>query len=353
MNKYILLLFLIPTLLLSKVDNSLVNANANISKSRTGLSALILLVSNMSDTIYSLQKERGASSGFISSDGEKFSSKLNATRKNSDLAISTLMNNININKNLLSEYLSDSEFANLSRNNKELSLVRKGVDNLKIDFTFVYSKYSRLIALLFLNISDVSDKIKDEELSRLLYNYSILQLYEESLGQKRAMLSALFSKKDFSKEIYEDYLTSDVYENIYLKTFLNSINENTKKLYEEKLKDASVLEVEKYEKLAYAKLNGEVVDVNPIKWFDTVTKKINLIQDIEHKLLDDILIVVDKLNNNQINLTKDEKNWLENHQVLKVGNEPDYAPWDFNKDGKPMGFSIDYINLLTSKLGIK
>lgn len=355
MNKYILLLFLIPTLLLSKVDNFVVDANA--SKSRTGLSALMLLVSDMSNTIHSLQKERGASCGFISSDGEKFSSKLNATRKNSDLAISTLMKNVNINKNLLSEYLSDSEFVNLSRNNKELSIVRKDVDNLKIDFTFVYSKYSQLIALLFLNISDVSDKIKDEELSSLLHNYSILQLYEESIGQKRAILSALFSKKSFLQEIYEYYLTSDIQGNIYLKTFLHNSNENTKKLYDKKLKDASALELEleleKYEKLAYAVLNGKVVDINPLEWFDTVTKKINLIQDVEHELFNDILIAVDKLNYNQINLTKDEKNWLENHQVLKVGNEPDYAPWDFNKDGKPMGYSIDYINLLTSKLGIK
>ncbi len=54
-----------------------------------------------------------------------------------------------------------------------------------------------------------------------------------------------------------------------------------------------------------------------------------------------------------LNLTQDEKNWLQAHKVLTAGNEFDYAPWDFNKDGKPVGYSIDYVNLLASKLGIK
>ncbi|MDH4944830.1 transporter substrate-binding domain-containing protein [Sulfurimonas sp. C5] len=57
--------------------------------------------------------------------------------------------------------------------------------------------------------------------------------------------------------------------------------------------------------------------------------------------------------NLDLNLTQDEKTWLLDHKVLKAGNEFDYAPWDFNKDGKPTGYSIDYVNLLASKLGIK
>jgi len=52
-------------------------------------------------------------------------------------------------------------------------------------------------------------------------------------------------------------------------------------------------------------------------------------------------------------LSVEEKAWLEEHPILRVGNEPDYAPWDFNIDDTPMGYSIDFVNLLAAKLDLK
>jgi len=54
-----------------------------------------------------------------------------------------------------------------------------------------------------------------------------------------------------------------------------------------------------------------------------------------------------------IHLTKKEKNFLKSHPVITAHNEADYPPYNFIKDGKPQGFSIDYLNLLAHKLGIK
>ncbi|QKF67939.1 BvgS-like domain-containing signal transduction protein (PAS domain) [Arcobacter venerupis] len=54
-----------------------------------------------------------------------------------------------------------------------------------------------------------------------------------------------------------------------------------------------------------------------------------------------------------ISLNSQEKEWLDEHLIIKVGNEPDYAPWDFNRNNEPLGYSIDYIKLLASKLGVK
>ena len=54
-----------------------------------------------------------------------------------------------------------------------------------------------------------------------------------------------------------------------------------------------------------------------------------------------------------INLTKEEQLYLKKHPVIKAHNEKDWPPFNFNVNGKPQGFSIDYMNLLASKLGIK
>jgi PAS domain S-box-containing protein len=53
------------------------------------------------------------------------------------------------------------------------------------------------------------------------------------------------------------------------------------------------------------------------------------------------------------NLTSEEKQWLGQHPVIRVHNEKDWAPFNYHDQGKPKGLSIDYMNLLVEKLGIK
>ena len=54
-----------------------------------------------------------------------------------------------------------------------------------------------------------------------------------------------------------------------------------------------------------------------------------------------------------VRLTPEEKAFLKDHPVLRVSNETDYPPFDFTTDGKPDGYSIDYLNLLAERLGIQ
>jgi len=52
-------------------------------------------------------------------------------------------------------------------------------------------------------------------------------------------------------------------------------------------------------------------------------------------------------------LTPQEREYLQNHPVITVHNEGDWAPVNFYEDGTPQGFSIDYINLLAQKTGLE
>lgn len=54
-----------------------------------------------------------------------------------------------------------------------------------------------------------------------------------------------------------------------------------------------------------------------------------------------------------LELTKQEKEFLNKHPVIKVANEMDWPPFDFNEYGKPQGYSIDHIELIAKKLGLK
>jgi len=54
-----------------------------------------------------------------------------------------------------------------------------------------------------------------------------------------------------------------------------------------------------------------------------------------------------------VNLDKEEKAWLKAHPVIRVTSEADYYPFDFRINENPTGYSIDYVELLAERLGIR
>lgn len=54
-----------------------------------------------------------------------------------------------------------------------------------------------------------------------------------------------------------------------------------------------------------------------------------------------------------LEFTPEEKQFIKTHPQISVANEMDWPPFDYNEYGKPKGFSIDYIKLLSKKIGIE
>jgi len=54
-----------------------------------------------------------------------------------------------------------------------------------------------------------------------------------------------------------------------------------------------------------------------------------------------------------LKLTKKEKEFIRKNPILKVHNELNWPPFNYNEDGKATGYSIDYMNMLASKTGFK
>ncbi|NOQ40903.1 MAG: transporter substrate-binding domain-containing protein, partial [Desulfuromusa sp.] len=52
-------------------------------------------------------------------------------------------------------------------------------------------------------------------------------------------------------------------------------------------------------------------------------------------------------------LSPEELEWIKDNPVITVGNETDWPPFDFAEEGVPMGYSIDYLELLAEKVGLE
>jgi len=328
-------------------------ANESTPQKPTELNIKLALISAMSETVHSLQQERGASCGYISSDGKKFKKKLALITRNSDAKIGKMHAFINTNQSILAASISEKDQALMDQTFNDLYVVRKDVKALTINFPKTYSKYTQSIAFMLMNISNLVDSFENKALSDKLYSYSIVLMYKESIGQKRAALSALFSQKVFSKEIFEYFLTSNTTENIYLKSFMHNVDDETKVAYLNAFKNMAIEEVEQYESLAMEKLSGKDVDADPQLWFEYVTTKINLVQSVEHKLFADALLITTEINNaSLLVLTPEEKQWIETH-VVKVGVEQ-WMPVVFSNNGKDIdGIGGDFTKKIIEKTGLK
>ena len=55
----------------------------------------------------------------------------------------------------------------------------------------------------------------------------------------------------------------------------------------------------------------------------------------------------------RLNLTEKERAFIEEHPVIRVSNEMDWPPFDFAVGGQPLGLSIDLMEMLGDRLGLK
>ena len=54
----------------------------------------------------------------------------------------------------------------------------------------------------------------------------------------------------------------------------------------------------------------------------------------------------------EINLSKEEIQWIKDHPVIRLGIDPEFAPFEFMEEGRYSGIASDYIRLLIQRLNI-
>ncbi|MCR1809933.1 transporter substrate-binding domain-containing protein [Sulfurospirillum sp. hDNRA2] len=55
----------------------------------------------------------------------------------------------------------------------------------------------------------------------------------------------------------------------------------------------------------------------------------------------------------EVALSQEEQRYIEAHPIVRVHNEMDWAPFNFYEDGRAQGLSIDVMNLIAQKVGLK
>ena len=245
---------------------------------------LNILSQKLSLLIHETQKERGASAGYLGSKGAKFGEILKQQRVLTDQRYRELQTYV---KSLdLQNYQAElrENIQAIIRGMSKIDVIRSRVDKLSIPVKEEVAYYTNINRDI-LNMVSLTAKLADTpELVKALSAYTNFLKSKERAGIERAVLSATFSADKFAKGMFAKFITLMAEQNAYMDAFLSIAPKDSVTMYKNIMNSPVVSEVNKMRQIAINKAREGGFDIDGVIWFQTITKKINLLKNVDDNL---------------------------------------------------------------------
>ena len=245
---------------------------------------------HISNLVHELQKERGVTAGYLGSGGKKFVTKLPNQRKETDKRIVELQNFLKSEdfRQIKSQKIIDS-FRQAYDMLKNIQTIRQRVDSLQIPLKEAIGYYTKTNGKFLNTVAAIATRAPSIKLTRELSAYTNFLLSKERAGIERAVMSATFAADRFLPGMFVKYITLLSEQNAYFISFELIATSEMVERFKNILNDPVVAEVKRMEDIAITKAKEGGFGVDPQYWFNTITKKINLLKKIEEEF-DKILL---------------------------------------------------------------
>lgn len=261
------------------------------TNSKSALEFAIILT----NLVHELQKERGLSAGFLGSHGKKFAVKLKKQRDVTNENIRKLAMFVKSDKyediNLDIKLYFESGYKKLG----EINEIRKKIDELSIKTKEAVDYYTSINNNFLRLILKISNYAVNTTIIKELESLYFLSYAKEKAGIERAVLANTFARDSFLPGFYEKLITLLVLQKNYIENFKEVADRSIKKYYDYVMNSGVVAEVEKMERIAIAKKDEGNFGIDPSEWFNKMTLKINLMKEVEDKIIDSINEKIDKI----------------------------------------------------------
>lgn len=285
-NKIFILLAL-PFIGFLWLSISSITTNVSMKNELTELAELTELSTIYSDVVHELQKERGATAGFIGSKGAVFGQILIKQRKLTDTKIalrqSSWQKNSEHNQQIVTLHRTIND--RLS----ELSSIRSKVDAQKLSLKEALTYYTQLNAKL-LNVSQVISHLShDAEVTENIIAYYTFLQGKERAGIERAVMSNVFSTNAFSPALLVKFITLTSEQKTYFETFQVLASKENNQFFVSSMNNSAVDEVKKMRVLALSKSETGGFGIESTYWFEQATARIKQLKIVENQLSESVL----------------------------------------------------------------
>lgn len=233
----------------------------------------------VSQLITALQRERGASGVYLGSQGQTMARQLPGMRQATDAALDGARRLSERNGALVDNALSALG---------ELQAIRSQIDNLAISNVESGARFTGFIKALIGFTYAAEQSVEDAGLARALGGLNQFIEMKERAGRERAMLGVVFNQDRFDAPLLASFSRNLGEFSAYMDGFRRSADARFIRSLDERLQHPSSLEVVRLENLAFDVPIGQSLGVSSESWFETATKRIDLMGELEQELARDV-----------------------------------------------------------------
>jgi len=236
----------------------------------------------LSNVLHELQKERGASAGFLSSGGKKFGAILRQQRSLTDGKLSELDQYLTqVQSDALKNWLSNIDFSGIPA-------MRNKVDQQSVDTQSAVAFYTAINNSILDTVAHFSTLPKALKIHNQLNSLILFISAKERAGIERAILSATFSKDKYTPYLHSKFLAVVAQQNVLFNLFEHTGDPLLIEKFKQMQNSDSFRQVQAMREIALAKT--EQFNIDPTHWFKTITVKINQLKDMEDTITESVRV---------------------------------------------------------------
>jgi len=249
-NKLIVMLFF-PIVGLLYFSFMGVSEKLETSNQMNSIEKVSSLAVHLSSLVHEVQKERGATAGFLTSKGAKFSDILRSQRKQTNEKL-----------NVLTDFLNDFDQQAFSKKfaadlglainqTKQIKKIRNSVTNFKISTGEAIGYYTKINSLSLNMINYLPKLTENAQLATAGAAYVNFLQGKERAGIERAVMSSTFAANRFTPVMFKKFNTLVAEQKTYSDVFLTFATDAQTAFWRQKMSAGVVSKVKQMEQIAF------------------------------------------------------------------------------------------------------
>ncbi|CAH1386281.1 methyl-accepting chemotaxis protein [Candidatus Nitrotoga sp. M5] len=257
-------------------------------RSMTQTDELMNVAIAIGNATHNLQIERGATAGFVKSHGEKFANGLPGYRTDTDQQLVLLkssyshMDTANIPTSLRTTMAAAIGKLDVLGDNRDAA------SQFRISAEEAAGYYTKAITAMLEVIPVITAQASDLQVAKQMTAYLAFLYAKERSGQERALMVPVFTANKIEPAQYQALISQISAQQTHLETFINYATDEARVFYKSKMSSTSVDTVNAMRKTVIEKMEVGGFDIEPMKWFVSITSMINDMKDIENLLAERI-----------------------------------------------------------------
>ncbi|WP_235852231.1 methyl-accepting chemotaxis protein [Helicobacter mehlei] len=249
----------------------------------------------LSALVHEMQKERGMSAGFLSSNGVQFAKELQEQRRHTDTRLEQLKKFLNSAPGLDVAYIQtlQKELHFLDKLPQIRDAMVSEDKKALVDSTIAY--FTQSIDLFLDSVLESINIIHSSRIADRMMGYISFLYAKEMSGLERATANRIFIANAPADPNYFKFIALVAKQEVFTKYFLSFGDAKSVAFFRQVSQDSSFKDVEAMRQALIKKYLVGNFGIKPTIWFATITRKIDLLKQVE-----------DTISTNITNLTETE-----------------------------------------------